>query len=118
MRDILYSPGFGAGWTTWHYGSQEAKRFMLTYEPFVAALKRGEKLTEPPHDWQEKNLPLDTVVAQFVDDFKAKFPNESLPYMGGLRDLETMTVHGEVKIEEYDGSESVLERGGDEDEWL
>jgi hypothetical protein len=118
MKDILYSPGYGAGWTTWFHGSRAAKQFMLTYEPFVAALKRGEKIPEPPYNWEAKNLPLDTLIAQFIDEFKAKFPEEDTPYMGGLRDLRTIAVQGEVKIEEYDGFESVLERGGDDDEWF
>jgi len=41
MRKILYSPGFGAGWTSWHDGSKEAKLFMLEYRPFIEYLEAG-----------------------------------------------------------------------------
>lgn len=38
-RKILYSPGYGAGWTTWHMGPPDQQEFMLSYEPFIEALE-------------------------------------------------------------------------------
>lgn len=36
-RKILYSPGFGAGWVSWHHGSDDERRFMLSHPALVAA---------------------------------------------------------------------------------
>lgn len=38
-RPILHTNGHGAGWSTWHSGSAEQKRFMIGYEPFVRAIE-------------------------------------------------------------------------------
>ena len=108
MRKILYSPGFGAGWTTWHYGTREEKEFMLTYQPFINALERGERIIE-------------SLEEQFMVDFQSKFPDasDSTPYTGGLRDLTVREVAGRVHIDEYDGSESVEEEFNQGDDyWL
>jgi len=39
MRNILYSPEYGAGWVSWHSGPKEEKLFMLEYKPFIEALE-------------------------------------------------------------------------------
>ncbi len=100
-RKILYSPGFGAGWTTWHHGSDEEKLFMLTYQPFIDVLERGEKIT----DFHEMN---------FLADFRERFPDAEEPYLGGVGSLDVATVTGRVLIEEYDGSESYREESNTE----
>ena|SRR5271155_5689334 len=108
IRKILYSPGYGAGWTTWHYGTKEEKLFMLTYQPFIDALEKGERISQKLEE-------------QFEVDFAAKFPDakDSTPYTGGLRDLQIYRTNGRVHIEEYDGSESVEEDGFQDDSyWL
>ena len=103
-RKILYSPGFGAGWVSWHCGSIEQKQFMLTYQPFIDALERGESITSELEE-------------QFEKDYKEKFgENADLPYTGGLSDLAVAEVSGPVRITEYDGSESYEQPG--EEEWL
>lgn len=44
-RKILYSPGHGAGWTTWE-SDPEVKRLMLDWPPLIAAIEAGETITE------------------------------------------------------------------------
>lgn len=43
MRKILYSPGFGAGWVSWHTGDPAQQKFMLEYPGFVEALQARDK---------------------------------------------------------------------------
>lgn len=97
MRKILYSPGFGAGWTTWHSGSAEEIQFMLEYQPFIERLESGGKIDQKLEE-------------QFINDFEEKFQTPA-PYTGGLRNLQVATVSRRVRIHEYDGSESYEEEG-------
>ena len=81
---VLYSPGFGAGWSTWAY-NPEHKEQMVFCPALVFALEKGEDLE---------------VVAE------ALFPGE---YHRGLADLKVCWIPmGEkFRISEYDGSESI-----------
>lgn len=103
MRKILYSPGYGAGWTTWGGDTPEQKRFMLEYQPFIEWLERGNNLRDDPEQY--------AVVQQFLQEWAAMFPGVSTPYLGGLRDLQVAEVSGRVRIHEYDGFESIEEEG-------
>ena len=102
-RKILYSPGFGAGWSTWN--SDEVARYMLTYQPIIDALERGEKM-DVDHP----------AVKQLQADCLEKFEKDYVCVLGAST-LKVMTVHGRVRIHEYDGSESV-EVEGDYDGWM
>ncbi len=102
-RKILYSPGFGAGWTTWASG--ETARLMLDWPPLIEAVERKEKITE------DHPAVLSLILAC------AKAGGER-PYLGGLRDIAVATGEGQVRIDEYDGSESVVWRSESEGEWL
>lgn len=93
---ILYSPGWGAGWSTGAGGSDEFQKFMLTYPPLIEALERKEKITEDH-----------PAVKQFLRDAEEKY-NET-PYVGGAKDLRIAEVSGPFRVEEYDGNESVIE---------
>lgn len=160
-RKILYSPGFGAGWTTWaHSDASAVRRFMLEYQPFIDAVEaegwdelssrkmrlwyhdvNNDNFLRCPDDLNdnreafralcEKTFPGADMVcsidlypegldlAQFCMDFKAAFPGEDLPYLGGLGGITVMEVpkDARVRITEYDGSESVVVEGSDEG-WL
>lgn len=95
MRKFLYSPGYGAGWVTWHSGSREEKEFMLFYQPWIEALEKGTK---------GKNLDQE----MFTRHFEEKFPGSNLPYFGGVEQLMVGKVpdEEEIVLREYDGSES------------
>ena len=91
-RKILYSPGFGAGWTTWEH-EPKVKAIMLTWKPIVKALENGEGPLSDSHP----------AVVSMLDAIKAK--GFDTPYLGGLRNLTVATITGKVLISEYDGNE-------------
>jgi hypothetical protein len=82
---VLYSPGFGAGWSTWAYG-KDVERMIFDPE-LVQAVLDGD--------------PVKTLTVT-----KRNFPNE---YDGGVEDLAVYWLdEGErFEITEYDGSEQV-----------
>ena len=101
-RKILYSPGYGAGWTTWNY-NDDVRRYMLTYQPIIDVLERGESVSE-------------ALLEQLQRECKEKFGEEYVCVLGA-DDLKVKTVQGRVRIHEYDGSESVEEEGA-YDGWM
>ena len=102
MRKILYSPSFGAGWSTWNSG--DTARYMLEYAPIIEALERGETMNESH-----------PAVVQLEADCLAKFG--AYVCVLGAEQLEIREVSGRVRIHKYDGSESVEEEG-DFDGWM
>ena len=80
---VLYSPGFGAGWSTWN---QEVPEIM--FDPAIVKFVETDQ-------WAELN----TYVG-------LKYPGL---YTGGMKDLAIAWVpEGTLfKINEYDGSESI-----------
>jgi hypothetical protein len=98
-RPILYSPGFGAGWSTWADG--EVAIIALTYQPIIDALEAGETLSDSH-----------PAVLKLHEDIDAKTGVPNYFYGGGLRDLKVMYVEGDFDVDEYDGSETVIQHGG------
>jgi len=80
---VLYSPGFGAGWSTWNQEVPE-----ILFDPIIVDFVEKEQ-------WEE--------LATYAT---LKYPGL---YDGGMRDLEIvwLDVGTEFRINEYDGSESV-----------
>lgn len=79
---VLYSPGFGAGWYTWHHIEE------LLYEPrIVHYVETGEK----------------ELVKSYLEEV---YPDV---YAGGVDDLEILWMKEgtRFRINEYDGSETV-----------
>jgi hypothetical protein len=90
MVAVLYSPGFGAGWSTWSgsdSGTSSAEAMMFD------------------RDLAEVTLAGD--LDKMFAIAKAKWPDE---YHGGLDDLRVkwVPVGAQFIIHEYDGSESVV----------
>jgi hypothetical protein len=125
MRKILYSPGYGAGWTSWE-SDYELRKFMLVYQPIIDYVEKGGSFGEKDHGrcleiWNyktgevdpEKVAKLPDCLNQFIAECQEKFGK--VPYLGGLRDIKIKIVSGPVQIDDFDGSESVEEGGG---EWL
>lgn len=85
---VLYSPGFGAGWSTW---ADDSLRERLLFDPEVVAWVEGGKKGPVP-------------------DLEAKFGDDDYFYDGGASDLQVRWVPIGVRfrIHEYDGSESVI----------
>ena len=99
-RKVLYSPGFGAGWSTWCSGGTEEKLFVCTYQPIIDAIERGEDMSETH-----------PAVYQCAAEYEEKFGNSF--YLGGAYQLPVATVSGRFIVNEYDGSESITEEGTD-----
>ena len=80
---VLVSPGFGAGWYSWHSIEE------LLYDPSIV-------------EWLEQdNMP------KIQAYLALKYKDE---YFGGLEDLVVMwvPVGAKFRIKEYDGSESLV----------
>ncbi len=94
-RKILYSPGWGTGWSTANY--EIPREFMCQYQPIIEAVERGDVLT------------LDhPAIMSFLTECKDRF---GVGYVNllGIDDLCVWEVADgqQVRIEEYDGNESV-----------
>jgi hypothetical protein len=98
---VLYSPGFGAGWYSWH-GVKE-----LIFDPSVVYM------VEQMNESQDVNT-RDNWVANIVDYCKERYD----VYTGGAEDLVVgwLEEGTEFMIDEYDGSESLLFK--DEEPWM
>jgi len=81
---VLYSPGFGAGWSTWNHEYEEA--LLFDREIVEAVLAENRQLAE--------------------EIAERKYPDV---YTGGAEDLEVYWVSKGIRFEvsEYDGSERV-----------
>jgi hypothetical protein len=82
---VIYSPGFGAGWSTWDHGNYGSE---LIFDPMLAAYVDEGKMDEAG-----------TYIAM-------RFPGV---YKGGVEDLAVtwVPVGTAFRIHEYDGSESI-----------
>lgn len=99
---VLYSPGFGAGWSTW---SLERSNDLL-FEPTVVALVE---------DRDEGRITNEQLV-ELVESYCIKQYGEHAVYCGGVDDLVIYWVpEGTLfKINEYDGSESIEFKEGEQ----
>lgn len=89
---VLYSPGFGAGWSTWNQEVPE-----IIFDPAIVKLVEKD-------DWNE--------LATYVT---LKYPGL---YTGGMKDLKVAWIPAGslFKINEYDGSESIELK--ENDSWM
>ena len=85
---ILYSPGFGAGWSTWN--GDEYREFLL----------HDEKLVELVETEQQDKI------EEYVGTV---YPGEYICVLGAdkLR-VEWVSLGTQFRIKEYDGSESIV----------
>jgi hypothetical protein len=89
---VLYSPGYGAGWYSWH------DRLELVFDPAIVLMVLNN----------QHNL-----IEEYVKD---KYGNDI--YLGGADQLKVDWLHigTSFRINEYDGSESIVTR--QEDNWI
>lgn len=109
-RKILYSPGYGAGWTTWNSNPQ-VKQYMLTYQPIIDFLEGGGKFER-----MYVNENLHPLLTQLKRECREKFGEDYVCCLGAC-DLKVVEVSGRVRLNEYDGYES-LEEEGQFSDWL
>lgn len=114
-RKILYSPGYGAGWTSWE-DHPEIVDLMLTYKPIIDFIEAGNCFLGDECDvqWLSEKEPdfssLHPILRALAEICHKRFG--MVPYFGGAHQLKVATVEGRVRINEYDGSESIEEEGG------
>ena len=103
---VLYSPGYGAGWSSWAYPDAVA-RYAASYKPLIDFILAGGKPST-----LDENSP---IVAQFLADLKRDTGCDTF-YLGGLRQLTVYKLPHDAlyRITEYDGSESVETMAGTE----
>lgn len=85
---VLYSPGYGAGWSTWSHNDEDKERMVFCPELCEAV---------------DKGLPQDKILSIA----KAQFPEM---YMGGLEDISIVFIKPgtRFRIDEYDGAEYII----------
>lgn len=124
MRKILYSPGYGAGWSTWNAHTKEQITFLTEYPPLIEYVeKSGGDLANRRSTWfddEEERIKAIPAIQQIMKEWKEKFPDEPELYLGGIKGLSIRKIPSGVRyfIEEYDGSENVVIEKDIEDRWL
>ena len=113
-RKVIVSPGFGAGWSTWIGSVEGLGKFLGEHPLLVKAIEDGDTLEQPVPGESFKKLsdPLQSIVKEAIVKFH--MPDDWQPYTGGLRDATVETVNGPYKIDEYDGSETLVEQSDGE----
>lgn len=94
---IAYSPGYGAGWSTWEFDNELVET--LLFHPDIINMILSNKQSEIDKDW-------------LVEHFGEEFKNV---YCGGASNLsiKMLPVGTHFRIDEYDGSEKVIELEND-----
>lgn len=114
MRKILYAPGWGSGWSSWM--DSDMKEFACTFQPLIDALDRGEDVSKGTRDYSSPPIKLENLhpaMAEFIREYNKRRgkPEDNYVCLLGAEDLRVYTCDDNVKvrIEEYDGNESVIE---------
>jgi hypothetical protein len=94
MVAVLYSPGYGAGWSTWNYQYPE-----ILYDPEIASV-----LEDYVEMYDEESVKV--CQEKILAIAEKKYPDG---YFGGVDDLTIMWMPVGTKflVNEYDGSESI-----------
>ena len=89
---VLYSPGYGAGWSTWCYNNDLVET--LLFHPLIV---------EKVESGLEKEITTEWLVQQFGEEFEDV-------YCGGASQLEIKWLPEctAFRIDEYDGFETVI----------
>ena len=90
---VLYSPGYGAGWSTW--ASAEFQKFAVFDRRLVEMAERGDGVEE---------------VNEFLASIVSSTGAAASFYTGGWKDIRIEWIdEGQMfRINEYDGSESIV----------
>jgi hypothetical protein len=110
-RKILYSPGWGAGWSSWNEG--EVAKFMLEYQPIIEFLEGGGEFKREECGGLGSEDQVHPLLKQMCAEISEKFGDGHICLLGA-RDLRVAEVNGLVRIKEYDGNESYVVQGQDE----
>ncbi len=94
---VAYSPGFGAGWSTWE--SNNDLKDTMVFHPDIIKMILDGKQSQINEDW-------------LVEHFGSEYERV---YTGGAYNLkiEWVKIGTSFRIDEYDGSEHVIELQSD-----
>lgn len=94
---VAYSPGYGAGWSTWE--SNNDLRDTMVFHPDIIKMILDGKQSQIDEDW-------------LVEHFGSEYERV---YIGDAYNLkiEWVKIGTSFRIDEYDGSESVIELQND-----
>ena len=97
MVTVAISPGYGAGWSSWEHNND--LKDTMVFHPDIINMILSNKQSEIDNDW---------LVEHFGEEFKDV-------YCGGVDSLSIkwIPVGTQFRIDEYDGSESVIELAND-----
>lgn len=80
MRKILYSPGFGAGWSSWN--SNKVAKKMIEYQQIITFLENGGSFKKNEcGGLNEENL--HPLLKQLQDECKKEFNEDYICVFGG-----------------------------------
>ena len=85
---VLYSPGYGAGWSTW---TSSKKRDIALFHPKLVEMVESGKRLEITDEWAQKNLGISLCT----------LGNDQL-------EIEWIEQGSSFHVNEYDGSESII----------
>ena len=121
-KKILYSPSYGAGWSSWNAGNAEQYKFLCEYQPLIDFIEaNGGVMPAPPSksDWHgDSYFELD-IVKKLSEEWTARYNTEL--YVSGMKKLQIKEIPADARyqIHEYDGKESVRLYSDVEDEiWI
>ena len=89
---VLYSPGYGAGWSTWCCNSALIET--LLFHPLIV---------EKVESGHENEITTDWLVQQFGEEFKDVYCGGA-----GKLEIEWLPKGTAFRIDEYDGAETVI----------
>lgn len=89
---VLYSPGYGAGWSTWCYNNDLIET--LLFHPLIV---------EKVESGHEDEITTEWLVQQFGEDFKYVFCGGA-----GALEIKWLPKGTAFRIDEYDGLETVI----------
>ena len=89
---ILYSPGYGAGWSTWCYNDDLIET--LLFHPLIV---------EKVESGLEREITTEWLVQQFGEDFENVYCGGA-----GVLKIEWLPKGTAFRIDEYDGFETVI----------
>ena len=87
---VIYSPGFGAGWYTWNQDHPK-----IIFHPKLVEMIETNQTDKITEEWMKEELGIDDIYIGDADTLTIEWLNEGVHF----------------RIEEYDGSESVIDLG-------
>lgn len=98
---VLYSPAYGAGWSTW-IGANKAEKEFVLFD--IGLVELALEFIEGRQDLYESDEKLEKYLKE------SAYPNLGNEYLGGWSDIKIMWLEPDTRfyVKEYDGNESII----------